>query len=519
MGAGSESTELGADVGLVAPVVAVRALVGLAVVSLPAVEGLPTVVVGLRFGFPSPIWSASIPPELVSVPSPPEGSSSVKVPAEEDEVPSASRQAPSDDVTTNTAAKKTGRSILGKGNGDGTVHVHCLRQICRPPASTAAGVDQARVCRGATMIVGVPTETKTLERRVAISAAGVVELCAAGHEVVVERGAGAGSGISDETFLGAGAEVGSVDEVYERAQLILHVKEPQERDLTRLGPQHVLFTYLHLAAYPQVAADLLRCGATALAYETVQLPDGHLPLLAPMSRIAGRMAMQAGAHYLEAPQGGKGMLAGGIPGVARAKVAVLGAGVSGWHAIDVAVGMGAAVTVLDISLAKLEAVEMMWGGRVETIHSSRHGIEAAVTASDVVIGAVLVAGDRSPILVEESMIAAMEAGSVVVDISIDQGGCFATSRETSHTDPVYVEHGVVHYAVGNIPGAVPRTSTLALTNATMRYAVALAGGLPAALARYPELALGVNVVAGKLTNAAVAHGLGQSAVPLEVALG
>jgi alanine dehydrogenase len=364
------------------------------------------------------------------------------------------------------------------------------------------------------MIVGVPAETKTLERRVAITPAGVVELISAGHEVIVEASAGVGSGISDATFAAAGARLGTVDEVYEQATLLLHVKEPQRRDLERLRPDHVLFTYLHLAAYPAVAEALLASGATALAYETVQLPGGHLPLLAPMSRIAGRMAMQAGAHYLEAPQGGKGVLTGGIPGVARARVAVLGAGVSGWHAVDVAVGMGAAVTVLDISLPKLESVEQMWGGRVETIHSSRHAVAETVRGADVVIGAVLVAGDRAPVLVDEEMVIAMEPGGVLVDISIDQGGCFATSRETSHTDPVYVQHGVTHYAVGNIPGAVPRTSTFALTNATMRYAVALAEGLAPAIARYPELAGGVNVAAGHLTNPAVAHGLGASAVAL-----
>jgi len=368
------------------------------------------------------------------------------------------------------------------------------------------------------MIVGVPAETKTLERRVAITPAGISELRAAGHEVIVEAGAGRGSGITDAAYEAAGARTGSVDEVYEQATLVLHVKEPQPRDLERLGPRHVLFTYLHLAAYPEVAEALLATGATAVAYETVQLADGHLPLLAPMSRIAGRMAMQAAAHYLEAPQGGKGVLAGGIPGVARARVTVLGAGVSGWHAIDVAVGMGAAVTVLDIALPKLEAVEAMWGGRVETIHSSRHAVAEAVAGSDVVIGAVLVPGDRAPVLVDEATVRAMEPGSVVVDIAIDQGGCIATSRETSHTDPVYVQHDVLHYAVGNIPGAVPRTSTYALTNATMRYTVALAGGLPAAVERFPELAAGVNVVGGRLTNAAVAHGLGLEAVPLAGAL-
>jgi alanine dehydrogenase len=369
------------------------------------------------------------------------------------------------------------------------------------------------------MIVGVPAETKTLERRVAITPAGVSELRVAGHEVIVEAGAGRGSGIPDEAFVAAGARIGSVDEVYAQATLILHVKEPQPRDLERLGPKHVLFTYLHLAAYPEVAEALLGTGATAVAYETVQLADGHLPLLAPMSRIAGRMAMQAAAHYLEAPQGGKGVLAGGIPGVARARVTVLGAGVSGWHAIDVAVGMGAAVTVLDIALPKLEAVEAMWGGRVETIHSSRHAVAEAVAGSDVVIGAVLVPGDRAPVLVDEATVQAMEPGSVVVDIAIDQGGCIATSRETSHTDPVYVSHDVIHYAVGNIPGAVPRTSTYALTNATMRYCVALAGGVPAAVARHPELAGGVTIVGGRLTNAAVAHGLGREAVSIDEALG
>jgi alanine dehydrogenase len=369
------------------------------------------------------------------------------------------------------------------------------------------------------MIVGVPAETKTLERRVAITPAGVSELRAAGHEVVVERGAGRGSGIGDDAFLAAGARLGTVDDVYDQATLVLHVKEPQPRDLERIRPHHVLFTYLHLAAYPEVADALQSSGATALAYETVQLADGHLPLLAPMSRIAGRMAMQTAAHYLEAPFGGKGVLAGGIPGVARARVTVLGAGVSGWHAVDVAVGMGASVTVLDIALPKLEAVEAMWGGRVETIHSSRHAVAQAVAGSDVVIGAVLVAGDRAPVLVDEDMVRAMEPGSVLVDIAIDQGGCFATSRETSHTAPTYVLHDVLHYAVGNIPGAVPRTSTYALTNATMRYTVALADGVRAAIGRYPELGGGLNVVGGRLTNAAVAHGLGQDAVPLPEALG
>ncbi|MFN0090557.1 MAG: alanine dehydrogenase [Acidimicrobiales bacterium] len=369
------------------------------------------------------------------------------------------------------------------------------------------------------MIVGVPKETKTAEARVAITPAGVRELVAAGHAVLIERGAGIGSAISDAQFEAVGAEiVGAVEEVYGRAELLLHVKEPQPRDLELLAPHHVLFTYLHLAAYPAVGEALLASGATAIAYETVRLADGSLPLLAPMSRIAGRMAVQAGAHYLESAQGGKGVLLGGIPGVARAQVVVIGAGVAGWHATDVAVGMGAAVTVLDVNLPKLEAVEQMWGGRVETIYSSRNAIDTCMARADLVVGAVLVAGDRAPVLVDRAMVAKMEQGSVMVDISIDQGGCFETSRETRHDAPTYVVDGVTHYAVGNIPGAVPHTSTFALTNATMRYVVALAGGLRQALARQPELASGVNVVDGCVTNAAVAHALGRPHTPLDEVL-
>ncbi|MPY92572.1 MAG: alanine dehydrogenase [Acidimicrobiia bacterium] len=366
------------------------------------------------------------------------------------------------------------------------------------------------------MIVGAPAETKTDERRVAITPAGVLELATAGHEVIVEAGAGEGSGIDDEQYASAGAHLAdSPEEVYERATLILHVKEPQPVDLAHLRKHHVLFTYLHLAAYPEVADALLTSETTAIAYETVEGPDGDLPLLAPMSRIAGRMAVQAGTRFLEAPQGGKGMLAGGIPGVARARVTVIGAGVVGWHAVDVAVGLGAAVTVLDINTDRLGRVEQMWGGRVETIHSSRHMVERHVTSSDLVIGAVLVAGDRAPVLVDERTVAAMEAGSVLVDVAIDQGGCFATSRETTHHEPVYAVHGVLHYCVGNMPGAVPRTSTYALTNATMRYTLALAGGLGEALGRHPELRGGVNVVGGRVVNPIVAHALGAPATDLE----
>jgi alanine dehydrogenase len=366
------------------------------------------------------------------------------------------------------------------------------------------------------MIVGVPAETKTDERRVAITPAGVREVVAAGGKVFVQAGAGLGSGIGDAQYVAAGAQIAStIEEVYDQARLILHVKEPQPADLELLKPEHVLFTYLHLAAYPAVAEALLERGCTAIAYETVQTPDGSLPLLAPMSRIAGRMSVQAGSHFLEAPHGGKGVLMGGIPGVARARVTVLGAGVVGWHAIDVAVGMGARLVVLDVNLEKLGAIEAFWGGRVETLYSSRQTVEQYVTDADLVVGAVLVAGDRAPVIVEEDLIARMEPGSVVVDVAIDQGGCIATSRETTHQQPTFEVHGVIHYSVGNMPGAVPHTSTYALTNATMRYVQALSGDLQRALATAPELRGGVNIVAGKVTNKAVAHGLGRPCTALE----
>jgi alanine dehydrogenase len=365
------------------------------------------------------------------------------------------------------------------------------------------------------VIVGIPAETKDNERRVAITPAGAREVVAAGHDVVIQQGAGMGSGITDDRYRAAGAQIAAtVEEIYDRGELILHVKEPQPTDLALLRPSHTLFTYLHLAAYPDVGAALAATGCTAIAYETVELPDGSLPLLAPMSRVAGRMAVQAGAHLLEAAQGGKGVLMGGIPGVARARVTVLGAGSVGWNAIDVAVGMGARVAVLDVNLAKLEAVEAFWGGRVETLHSNVSVVEEEVTRADLLVGAVLVAGDRAPVVVSEDLIKAMAPGSVVVDVAIDQGGCIATSRETTHAEPTYRLHDVVHYCVGNMPGAVPHTSTYALTNATMRYVVALTGPLDRALARYPELTDGVNLVAGRYTNAAVAHALGQPVASL-----
>ena len=307
------------------------------------------------------------------------------------------------------------------------------------------------------MDIGVLHETKTLEDRVAFTPAGVREAVAHGHDVIVEAGAGVGSRIADATYDVAGATiVESGEEVYERARLILHVKEPQERDLALLQPHHLLFTYLHLAAYPDVGRALVDAGCTAVAYETVQLDDGSLPLLAPMSHIAGRMSVQAGAHYLEAAHGGKGILLGGAPGVPGAKVCVIGAGEAGMRAVDVAVGSGAQVTVLDIDVEKLAHAEELWGGRVVTDYSSRLTIEQWVEWADLVIGAVLVAGGRAPVIVSKEMVDDMEAGSVLVDISIDQGGCFETSRETTHADPVYDVSGVVHYCVGNIPAQYRR---------------------------------------------------------------
>lgn len=359
------------------------------------------------------------------------------------------------------------------------------------------------------MIVGVPTEIKPDEYRVAMTPVGVRELTAHGHRVVIQRGAGEGSSIPDDDFASVGAEVvPSADAVFETAQLIVKVKEPQASEIAMLGPDQVLFTYLHLAAYPEEAEGLVGCGTTAIAYETVQLPSGALPLLAPMSEIAGRMATQAGAHHLERPHGGRGVLIGGVPGVHPANVVVIGAGMAGTNAAMVAAGMGAHVTILDLNVDRLRHLDELSWGAIITVRSSIQAIEEAVVDADLVVGAVLVPGARAPVVVPEELVVAMNPGSVVVDISIDQGGCIASARETTHHDPIYEEHGVVHYAVGNIPGAVPRTATYALTNATLPYTVALAGGVPAALQRYPELVDGFNVVNGAVTNKAVAESLG-----------
>jgi alanine dehydrogenase len=317
-----------------------------------------------------------------------------------------------------------------------------------------------------------------------------------------------------------GAEIAATaDEVWERAGLICKVKEPQESELPHLRSDQVLFTYLHLAAYPGVADALLASGTTAVAYETVQTADGQLPLLAPMSEVAGRMSVQVGAHFLERHNGGRGVLLGGVPGVRPASVVVLGAGNVGWNAAWMAAGLEAEVDVLDKNVDRLRHVDQIQMGRVTTLTSNRGMVERVVTGADLVIGAVLVAGGRAPVVVDEDLVRAMKPGAVVVDIAIDQGGCIATSHETSHHDPVFEKHGVIHYAVGNMPGAVPHTSTYALTNVTLPYLAELASlGVAGAVERDPALALGVNTVGGHVVNESVADALGRPHRPLADAL-
>lgn len=370
------------------------------------------------------------------------------------------------------------------------------------------------------MIVGVPREIKTEEYRVALTPVGVRELVGHGHRVLVQTGAGQGSFIPDEAYAAVGGEiVPDAAAVFAGADMIVKVKEPQPVEIAMLESRHVLFTYLHLAAYPAEARGLLACGATAIAYETVQLPGGALPLLAPMSEIAGRMAVQAGAHFLERPKGGRGVLLGGVPGVAPGRVTVLGAGMAGRNSAKIAAGMGAEVIVLDLNLSALRHLDELRWGNVMTVKSSRLAVEEYVSTSDLVVGAVLVPGARAPVVVDEDTVKAMRPGSVITDISIDQGGCIATARETTHSDPVYELHGVTHYAVGNIPGAVPNTATYALTNATLPYVVALADGVPEAMRSHPELLGGVNVAGGHVTNGPVADFLGAELVDPAAALG
>ncbi|HJL89548.1 MAG TPA: alanine dehydrogenase [Acidimicrobiales bacterium] len=356
------------------------------------------------------------------------------------------------------------------------------------------------------MDIGVPAEIKTAERRVSLTPGVVDELTSRGHRVVVESDAGLGAGFGDAEYKEVGAAiVASADEVFDTSEMIVKVKEPQAVERARLKPHHTLFTYLHLAADRPQTDDLLASGATCIAYETVTDDAGRLPLLAPMSAIAGRMSIQAGAHALEATHGGAGLPLGGVPGVRPGKVVVIGGGVVGENAAEMAIGLGADVTVLDRSPAVLEGLSKRFGGRVRTVYSTSAELEASVLDADLVIGAVLVKGAKAPRLVTREMLSRMRDGSVLVDVAVDQGGCFETTRATTHTDPTFVVDGIVHYCVANMPGGVPRTSTLALSNATLPFTLALAEqGTSAALRGNPHLLNGLNVCAGVVTDRAVA---------------
>ncbi|MFH1034600.1 MAG: alanine dehydrogenase [Pseudomonadota bacterium] len=363
------------------------------------------------------------------------------------------------------------------------------------------------------MLVGVPREVKVDEFRVALVPAGVRALAQAGHRVLVQAGAGLEAGLSDQDYQQAGATMVSREEAW-AAELVVKVKEPIAEEYRFLRPGLTLFTYLHLAAVPELGRQLARQQVTAVAYETIQLEDLSLPLLTPMSEVAGRMAVQAGAHYLERQAGGRGVLLGGVPGVRRGRVAILGAGVVGTAALKIAVGMGAEVSVLDRNLRRLTYLDDVFGSRITTLISLPDTVAKAVAQADLVIGAVLVPGARAPRLVTEEMVKAMNPGSVVVDVSVDQGGCVATIHPTTHEDPVYVLHGVIHYGVTNMPGAVSRTSTFALTNVTLPYVLALAGGPLEAARRDPALAKGFNVHAGAFCHPVVAQAMEAPCLPL-----
>ena len=356
--------------------------------------------------------------------------------------------------------------------------------------------------------VGVPKEIKTMEGRVSLTPDGVREFERLGVDVFVETGAGEAASISDAEFVAAGATIVKTAADAWSQEMVVKVKEPKEEEFGYLRSDLTLFTYLHLSAYPKVAAALVASGTTAIAYETVQAADGSLPLLAPMSEIAGRLATQAGARFLERPQGGRGILMGGAPGVRPANVVVIGAGNVGYNAAWIAAGMLANVTILDKNLDRLRHLDQICVGRTSTLASNRGSIERALVDADLVVGAVLVAGARAPIVVSEDMVRSMKPGSVIVDVAVDQGGCIATTRETTHTDPIYMQHGVVHYAVGNMPGAVPYTSTYSLTNATLPYQLDVARlGALGAVTQSEALRHGLNTARGHITNDAVAREL------------
>ncbi len=370
------------------------------------------------------------------------------------------------------------------------------------------------------MLVGVPKEIKNNEYRVGLTPAGARELVTHGHQVMVQKGAGAAIGLSDDLYRNAGATiVDSAEDIFVRAEMIIKVKEPQPNECRMLRPNQTLFTYLHLAPDPEQTRLLVESGATCIAYETVTDDHGGLPLLTPMSEVAGRMAVQEGAHALQKAQGGSGVLLGGVPGVESGNVMVIGGGVVGLNAARIAMGMGANVTVIDRSLPRLQQIDDLYGDRLNTLYSNAHTIEEQLRIADLVIGAVLIPGAAAPKLVTRPMLKLMKPGSVLVDVAIDQGGCFETSHATSHQAPTYSVDGIIHYCVANMPGGVPRTSTFALTNATLPFALALANkGVTQALGDDPHLLNGVNVCRGMVTHAAVAHDLGYTYVPALSAL-
>ena len=370
------------------------------------------------------------------------------------------------------------------------------------------------------MKIGVPREIKNHEYRVAITPAGVMEMTRNGHEVFIEQDAGIGSSISNEEYVKAGAKMlATADEVWQTGDMIMKVKEPIAAEYDRMREGQLLFTYLHLAAEQKCTDALLKKKVTGVAYETVELPDRSLPLLAPMSEVAGRLAPQVGAHSLMRANGGRGVLIGGVPGVKPAKVVILGGGVSGLHAAQIALGMGADVTILDLNIPRLRQIDLAFNGAIRTLASNAFAIEQECLAADLVVGAVLVPGAKAPKLVSNDLVSRMKPGSVLVDIAIDQGGCFEDSHATTHADPTYTVHNTVFYCVANMPGAVPNTSTYALTNVTLPYAVALANkGWKQALKDDKSLALGLNTHAGKVTYPAVAEAFGYELLTLESAL-
>lgn len=367
------------------------------------------------------------------------------------------------------------------------------------------------------MIVGVPKEIKNRENRVAIVPAGVQALVDDGHKVLVQKSAGVGAGISDEMYKARGATIiDSAEDVWAKAEMIMKVKEPIAQEFPLMRKGQLLYTYLHLAAATELGHELVNKGVSAIAYETIELADGSLPLLTPMSEVAGRMSVQVGAQSLQKHNGGKGLMLGGVPGVRRGKVTIIGGGVVGINAAKMALGLGARVTILDIDAQRLAELDDIFGVQIDTLMSNGENIEKSVMASDLVIGAVLLAGAKAPVLVPRSLVAKMEDNSVIVDVAIDQGGCIETIKPTTHDDPVFLDEGILHYGVTNIPGDVPMTSTYALTNVTLKYARVLASkGLSGALAQCPELVPGLNTHEGKVTYAAVADALGVSYSPYQ----